>query len=294
VATVSCGGTSERYRFIARNRKRGVSHLCRWLGVSRSGFYDWIKRPPSPRSHSDADLGKRIEIIHEESRGVYGSPRVFQVLRQQGVSVGRKRVERLMRERQLQGRVVQVTRRCPGLKRFVASGENLRLKEPAPTAINQVWVADVTYLKVAGKWRYLATVLDVYSRRILGWSLSSHRTADLTLSALRNAVRDREIKKGLIFHTDRGIEFTSHRFRDELKRLGIRPSVNRPGCCTDNAHMESFFHTLKAELIRGNVFHNDKELRYALNYYINRFYNHRRMHSGIGYLAPAEYEAMIA
>jgi len=262
--------------------------------VSRSGFYDWLKRPPSPISQADADLGKRIEIIHKESRDVYGSPRVFQVLRRQGVSVGGKRVERLMRERQLQGRVVQVTRRCPGLKRFVASGENLRLKEPAPTAINQVWVADVTYLKVSGKWRYLATVLDVYSRRFLGWSLSSHRTADLTLSALRNAVRDWEIKKGLIFHTDRGIEFTSHRFRDELKRLGIRPSVNRPGCFTNNAHMESFFHTLKAELIRGNVFHNDKELRYALNYYIIRFYNHRRMHSGIGYLAPAEYEAMIA
>ncbi len=121
-----------------------------------------------------------------------------------------------------------------------------------------------------------------------------NRTVDLSLTALRNALKDRVPGKGLIFHTDRGIEYISHRFRKELSKYGIRPSVNRPGCCTDNAHMESFFHTLKAELIRGNAFQTDQDLRYALNDYINRFYNHRRMHSGIDYLAPAEFEAMVA
>jgi transposase InsO family protein len=208
--------------------------------------------------------------------------------------VGKKRVERLMRDHGLTGRVVRVTRRQPGLKRFKAAGENLRRLEPSPNKLNQVWVADVTYLKLNGKWRYLATVMDTYSRRILGWSLSRERSTDLTLNALNNALRGRQPEQGMIFHTDRGIEYTAYRFRDELKKYGIRHSVNRPGFCTDNAHMESFFHTLKAELIRGRVFKEEGELRASLNSYINQFYNYRRMHSGIGYVPPAEFEKMVA
>ena len=199
-----------------------------------------------------------------------------------------------MRDESLEGRVVLVTRRQPGLKRFKASGDNLRRKEPVPTKINQVWVGDVTYLKVKGKWFYLATVMDVYSRRILGWSLGKDRTVNLTLRALHHALKDRTIVDGILFHTDRGIEYMAYRFRDELKKYGMLHSVNRPGHCTDNAHMESFFHSLKAELIRGRGFKDEKELRYALNSYINQFYNHKRMHSGIGYLSPAEFENIAA
>ncbi len=158
----------------------------------------------------------------------------------------------------------------------------------------RICAAANTYLKVNGQWRYLATVMDVYSRRILRWSLARHRTAELTLSALRYALKGPKPKQGLIFHTDRGIEYTAFRFRDELKKHGIRASVNRPGMCTDNAHMESFFHTLKAELIRGRQFFGDHHLRSALNSYINHFYNHKRLHSGIGYVPPAAYEAMAA
>lgn len=199
-----------------------------------------------------------------------------------------------MRDSGLVGRVVLVTRRQPGLKRFKAAGDNLLRLEPSPTKLNQVWVADVTYLKLGGKWRYLATVMDIYSRRILGWSLSRDRTVNLTLNALGHALKGRVLEKGMIFHTDRGIEYTAYRFRDELKKHGIRHSVNRPGFCTDNAYMESFFHTLKAELIRGRKFKGESELRFALNSYINQFYNHRRMHSGIGYLPPAVFECMAA
>lgn len=271
-----------------------MKYLCAWLGVSRSGFYDWVKRAQSRRAREDVKLSQRIEAIHELSRGTYGSPRVFKALKQQGNSIGKKRVERLMREKGLRGRVVKVTRRCPGLKRFVVQGENLRLSAPAPTSINQAWVADVTYLKVEQQWRYLATVMDIYSRRILGWSLGKSRTADLTLAALKHALKERVPGKGLIFHTDRGVEYTSYRFRGELAKYAIRPSVNRPRCCTDNAHIESFFHTLKAELIRGRRFRDERELRYALNSYINQFYNHKRLHSGIGYVPPAVYEAMAA
>jgi len=198
-----------------------------------------------------------------------------------------------MRVQGIQGRVVKVTRRQPGLKQFKAEGENLRLHAPQLTGLNQQWVSDVTYLKLKARWFYLAVVMDVYSRRILGWSLGKNRTADLTLSALRYALKGRSPKRGMIFHTDRGIEYTALRFRKVLRDHGIQASVNRPGFCTDNAHMESFFHSMKGELIRGRKFYTENELRYSLNSYINQFYNHKRLHSGIGYYPPAEYERMV-
>lgn len=217
---------------------------------------------------------------------------MHQALRRQGIRIGKKRVERLMQASGLQGRVVKVTR-TPGLKYFKADGENLRLQVPEVTGLNQQWVADVTYLKVRGRWFYLAAVMDVYSRRILGWSLDTTRTTALTLSALRYALKGRCPERGMIFHTDRGIEFAAFRFRDTLRNHGIRASINRPGQCTDNAHMESFFHSMKVELIRGRKFNSEHELRSSLNSYINQFYNHKRLHSGIGYYPPAEYEQLI-
>ena len=268
--------------------------MCEWLNVSPSGYYDWRKRLPSIRSKEDAKLSKEIALIYERSRGAYGSPRVHRTLKKKGRQVGKKRVERLMRENGLRGRVVRVTRRQPGLKKFKASGENLWQKIDKTKTIDQVWVSDVTFLKLKEKWRYLATVMDVHSRRIIGWSFGKDRSTNLTLTALRHALKRRRLKDGLILHTDRGIEYTAFSFQDELKKHGIRHSVNRPGCCTDNAHMESFFHTLKAELIRGTIFKDGRELKYALNSYINQFYNHQRMHSGIGYMSPAEYEVMVA
>ncbi len=264
-----------------------------WLKVSRSGFYDWLKRGVSTRAVEDQKLTQCIRAIYTDSRGTYGSPRVHQTLRRQGKRVGKKRVERLMQALGLQGRVVKVTKRQPGFKYFKAEGENLKLHAPKVTGLNQQWVADVTYLKVKGRWFYLAAVMDVYSRRILGWSLDKTRTTDLTLTALRYALKGRCPKKDMIFHTDRGIEFAAFRFRDALRDYGIRASLNRPGHCTDNAHMESFFHSMKAELIRGRKFQNEKELRNSLNSYINQFYNHKRLHSGIGYYPPAEYEQLV-
>ena len=291
MATVSCGTTSERYRFIARNREIGIKYLCSWLNVSRSGFYDWLGRGESRRDVEDRRLARHIKVLYQESRGIYGSPRVYKSLRRNGIRVGKKRVERLMRSLGLQGRVVKVTR-APGLKYFKAEGENLRLLAPDVTGVNQQWVSDVTYLKVKGRWFYLAAVMDLYSRRILGWSLDKTRTTSLTLSALRYALNGRRPERDMIFHTDRGIEFAAFRFRDTLLKHGIKASVNRPGHCTDNAHMESFFHTMKVELIRGRKFESERELRSTLNSYINQFYNHKRLHSGIGYYPPAEYEQL--
>ena len=213
----------------------------------------------------------QITKIFVESEGRYGSPRVFKILCEKGFRIGEKRVSRLMREAGLRARVTRVTRRQPGLRRFQNKGKNLLRKMGSPSEINQIWVADVTYLKVNGKWQYLATVMDLYSRRIVGWSLSASRTTDLTCAALRYALRKRGSPRGLLFHTDRGVEYTGSEFQEMLAEYGFRHSVNRPGQCTDNAFMESFFHSMKAELIRGSIYKNAKELRKSLAGYINKF-----------------------
>ena len=295
MATVSRGGTSERFGFIKRHgQDLGVSYLCGWLKVSRSGYYAWLKRSASNRTLDDKHLARKIVKIYQDSRGVYGSPRVYKALKKQGVAIGKKRVERLMQAQRLQGRVVKVTRRQPGLKRFKERGENLRLNQPGPTNINRVWVADITYIKVRDTYKYLSVIMDLYSRRILSWSLTNTRTTEDTAKILKRAIRERQPDEGLIFHTDRGIEFTGKDFRKVLIQHNMKPSVNRLGYCTDNGHMESYFHSLKAELIRGRKFNSMDDLRYALNSYINHFYNKKRLHSGIGYCSPIEYEKIAA
>jgi transposase InsO family protein len=240
----------------------------------------------------DHDLSNKIVKIFHASRGTYGSPRVYQTLKKQGVAVGKKRVERLMRALKLRARVVKVTRRQPGLKCFKQRGENLRLAIPEPDSINQTWVADITYIKVKDTYKFLSVIMDLYSRRILSWSLTHTRTTDDTAKVLNRAIQMRRPNAGLIFHTDRGIEFTGKDFRKVLRKHHMQPSVNRLGFCTDNGHMESYFHSLKAELIRGRTFNSMKELRAALNSYINHFYNKKRLHSGISYCSPVEYEMM--
>ena len=264
------------------------------MGVSPSGYYAWLEREAPERYYEDQQLLKLITRIYWDSEGRYGSPRVHKALQKQGVHVGRKRVERLMREAGLRGRVVRVTMKKPGWKRPKVPGTNLLLAMDKPTSINQVWVGDVTYIKVNGQWQYLSTVMDQYSRRIIGWSLSSARTAELTKAAMRHAMRKRGYPKGVVFHTDRGIEYMAGEYQQELKRYEVKHSVNRPRYCTDNAFMESFYHSLKTELIRGNVYESPTDLHKAIGGYINGFYNSVRLHSGIDYCSPIEYEAQVA
>lgn len=237
---------------------------------------------------------KQIVSVHAGSRGRYGSPRIHQALAREGIGVGRKRVARLMQEAGIAGRVATLYRRSPGTTRFYERHQNLRLELPPPTGIDQVWVGDLTYIKVGEAWRYLAVVMDLYSRRVIGWALGERKSAELTLRALRQALRRRAPRPGLLFHTDRGVEYGAHLIQQELARHGLRSSMNRPGCCTDNGHMESFFHSLKAEAIHGLRFDSEAELRHALNQYIGQFYNHRRLHSALGYRTPVEYEKRIA
>ncbi|WP_444901414.1 IS3 family transposase [Microbulbifer sp. SSSA007] len=295
MATVSCGGTSARYQFIQRfGSELGIKRTCQWLGVSRSGYYDWLKRLRSHRKHQDDDLKIQIQKISDDSAGRYGSPRFWKALQTKGYEVSRKRVARLMQELGVVARVTRVTRRVPGIKRFLASGENLRPEGAVPKSKNQVWVADITYLKVKGQWQYLSVVMDLYSRRVIGWSLDTKRTTELTRKTLINAIRKRGSQPELILHTDRSVEYRGSEYQKELRRYGIQHSLSRVGKCTDNAHMESFFHSLKTELIRETSFQTMSHLKYALARYINDFYNRKRLHLSLGYQSPIEYERIAA
>lgn len=262
--------------------------MCRMYGVTRAGFYQWQARGASHRERQDAQLLDSIRDIHAESRQTYGSPRVHQTLRQAGTRVGKKRVERLMRQHQIKARAARLYRNSRKLDSFFASVPNQQLKTLADRP-DRVWVGDVTYLRVGGVWRYLATVMDKYSRRIIGWALSKYKNVGLTLKALDRAVFRRRARPGVIFHSDRGVEYASYTFRDRLNELGFVQSMNRPGTMTDNAHMESFFHSMKSDVIHGVTFNSDAELQTVVRRYIP-FYNQRRIHSSLGYCSPLQFE----
>lgn len=263
--------------------------MCALYGVARSGFYAWLRRQPSLRAQQDEKLLQRVCEIHQRSRGYYGSPRVTGQLRLDGHHVGRRRVARLMRRAGLQGRSARLYRHSKVLQRAFYASVPHRLQDKPAQAPNQVWLGDVTYLLVAGKWRYMAAVMDRHSRRIVGWSLGRRRDAALTAQALRQSARNRNPDPGLTFHSDRGVEYAAFEFRRQLARLGMLQSMNRAGKMNDNAHMESFFHSMKCEELYGKTFNNEEELRQVLSSYI-AFYNHQRLHSSLCYLPPAVFE----
>ena len=258
--------------------------------MTRAGFYAWRSRERSERERQNAKLADRIRVVHAASRGTYGSPRVYQVLRKQDCSASENRVARVMRAHRIKARVATIRYTNPTLQRFFDSARNEQL-EIDLKAPDQVWVGDITYLKVGGIYRYLAVVMDKYSRRVLGWAYGKRKDVALTLKALNRAVRSRGPQRGLIFHTDRGIEYAAGAFKERLADLGITQSMNRPGKVTDNAYIESFFHSMKSDIVHGLTFTQDDQIKSAVRDYVP-FYNGTRLHSSLNYVPPATYERL--
>jgi putative transposase len=239
----------------------------------------------------DRTLLVQIRTLFTQHHGRYGSPRIHHALQARGITVSRRRVARLMREDGLRARAVLGYRAKAGVHRFFSAHPNL-VRRVTTSAIDRVWVGDITYLKVGGIYRYLAVVMDKYSRRVLGWAYGKRKDVPLTLKALNRAVRSRKPQRGLIFHTDRGIEYAAGAFKERLTELGITQSMNRPGKVTDNAFIESFFHSMKSEIVHGLTFTQDDEIESVVRDYIP-FYNGTRIHSSLNYVSPATYERLV-
>jgi transposase InsO family protein len=280
-----------KFAFIATQQVAfPVQAMCQLLGVSRSGYYAWRARPTSDAEAETATLAAEIAAVHRRSRGIYGSPRVHRELRAKGIRVGRKRVERLMRENGLQG--AQKRRfRCftTDSRHTYPVAPNRLNRDFNPRQSNRVWAGDVTYISTAEGWLYLAVILDLFSRRVIGWSVSAINDARLAQEALREALQARRPRLGLLHHTDRGSPYASLAYTTLLRQHGVVASMSRAGDCYDNAVVESFFGTLKSELIRKHVYSNHREATAAIADYID-FYNTQRRHSSLEYVSPIEFE----
>jgi putative transposase len=267
-----------------------VALLCRVLKVSRSGYYAWHKRPAATRTVQDQRLALEVAAIHAHSRGRYGSPRVHAELRERGQRIARKRVARLMRAAGLRGRERRRFRCTTDSKHQMAIKGNLLARRFAVAAPNTGWVTDITYLWTLEGWLYLAVILDLFSRRVIGWALSERLERGLALDALAMALKQRQPSSGLLHHSDRGSQYASHEYQQLLARYGILSSMSRSGNCWDNAVAESFFATLKLELVYQTRWSSPAEARSAVFEYIELFYNRQRRHSALGYLCPSQFE----
>lgn len=281
-----------KFRFIQQERRWfGLDALCKAMGVTRGGYWAWTNRKPSARAKANAVLLRDIRRIHQAKRGVYGSPRLHDALQKEGIPCGKKRVERLMRQNGIRAR-------CSA-KFKPATTDSAHDLPVAPNILdrrfewdrpNAAWVADTTYVRTEEGWLYLAVLLDLFSRRIVGWAMGPDNDRHLVIRALHMAVQGRRPPPGVIHHSDRGSTYASDDYRRELERHGFVCSMSRKACCYDNAAMESWFHTLKVELIGGYVFESHREAMTSIFDYMEVFYNRQRSHTAIGGFSPAEIE----
>jgi putative transposase len=279
------------FRFIAAERASfPISLLCRVLGVSRTGFHAWEGRAPSDRALTDARLTKRISEIHEKSRDSYGVRRIHLELRDEGIRVGRKRVERLMRAAGLSGYVKRrkgkTTIRVPGVR----VADDLVGRDFNPMAPNRLWASDIKYVSTWEGTLYLASVIDCFSRKVVGWSMRDEMPAELVVDALEMAIRRRRPAGELVHHSDQGSQYVSLVFGRRLREAGIAQSMGSKGDCYDNAVCEAFHATLEKELLRGRSFRTKQEARTAIFDWIEAWYNRERRHSRLGYRSPEQYE----
>ena len=279
------------YSCIEAHREHyDVSMMCRLLRVSRSGFYDWLRRTPSERALRDRELLTLIREVFEDHQERYGAMRVWKELQARGVDVGRDRVRRLMRGDGLQARALRRRKpRTTDSEHSIAVPKNLLARNFQAAAINQVWLADITYFPTRQGWVYLYALMDMCSRRVIGWSLRDNLKRDGALDALSIALANRKLAPNAIHHSDRGVQYACRDYQSALELAGLCASMSRKGDCWDNAPMESFFGRLKEE-IGVRVFDSKPAARQAVFSYIEMYYNPRRRHSALGYVSPAQYE----
>ena len=283
-----------KFAFIERNREHyKVERLCGLLGVSTSGYYAWRSRPQSAHRQYDEQLKGLIGELHQGFRRCYGAARVHRALVAKGYSCSRRRINRLMRELGVKAATTGLYAWRPGQHEFYSCAGNQLKEAETAQAPGIQWAGDFTYIKTRSGWLYHAVVLDLYSRKVVGWSFSRSRNAELTKSALRMALSRERPVAGCIIHSDQGIEYAAHEYRELVESAGLTRSMSRKGNPLDNAAVESFFHTLKAELVHQRRFENEIEAVAQIVEYIE-FYNRERLHSGIGYQPPATYEKLCA
>lgn len=270
-----------------------MPRLCRTLGVSRSGYYAWLGREDSAHRQHDAVLKDAVRELHQGYRRAYGAPRVHVALRAKGLVCSRRRINRLMRELGIKPSTAGLYQWRPGSHEFYSGAGNQLALANEPVGPGQQWAGDYTYIKTRSGFLYFAVVLDLFNRKVVGWSFSRARNALLTASALKMALSREKIVDGCLFHSDQGIEYAAHDYRDLLEAAGMTRSMSRKGNPLDNATVESFFHTLKAELVHRQEFASDIEAVARIVEY-TEFYNRERLHSGLGYQPPARYERLCA
>lgn len=283
-----------RFQFISGHRETfRVGRMCKLLKVSRSGYYAWLKRPESPRSRENRTLEDKIRVLHGQSHGIYGAPRIHRDLVEAGVRCGKNRVARIMREADIRSRI---------RKKFKATTDSRHNYPVAPNLLNQeftvdspdrVWVGDITYIPTGVGWLYLAVLLDIFNRQVVGWAVSARINRKLAMDALVMALGQRTASEGLIHHTDRGSQYASNEYQGMLKEQGFVCSMSRKGNCYDNAVAESFFASLKTEWVNHHRYQTREEATQSLFYYIEIFYNRKRRHSMIDNATLQEYEKSL-
>jgi len=280
-----------RYQFIEAHREEYVVTLmCRVLNVSSSGYYAWRKRPCSQREMANRELLKEIEAAHEESNGTYGSPRIYAEVKDK-VACSENRVARLMKKHGIAAKQKKRYKRTTRANTAHPVAPNLLGRDFTAAAPNQKWTVDVTYIPTLEGWLYLAVVIDLFSRRIVGWAMSSRMTSELVLDALEMAIQRRRPPAGLLHHSDRGSQYTGRAYQQLLKDNLFLSSMSGKGNCYDNAPTESFFGTLKMEHVHHVTYETRTEARTDIFFYIEAFYNRKRRHSTLGYVSPEAYEA---
>ena len=285
-----------KFAFVRDHLRRWpLGMMCRVLQVSRSGFYAWRRRKPSRRAQREAELIKKIRKVHEDSRELYGYPRAHRALLIDGEVVSRNTVARLMRKAKIRARIRRrYVPRTTDSRHERPVADNLLQRDFAAAAPNRKWLADITYVPTGEGWRYLAAVLDVFSRRIVGWSMADHMEVDLVADALNMAlVHRRPAGAKLLHHSDRGSQYASDDYQHLLQRHGITVSMSGRGDCYDNAMMESFWGTFKTELVHHRHYATREQARQSIFRYIECWYNRRRRHSAIGYMSPEQFEASL-